>query len=196
MHSNILPSYCISGRPLSSVGGVILHYFSARNVDPDNKFDMHVCRDLLLDLNRNKVVRKRYMKEDKWPAKRMYASAHVLIGRAGEVWRLVEFDQQAYHAGASSLNGKTKCNRWTLGVELVGDNHSGFTDEQYGALADFLKSLGTQYSIDRDAVAGHDSVRWEAINAGSRARPKYDPSGRKDGLGDNFDWDFLYSLWE
>lgn len=125
----------------------------------------------------------------------MYASAHVLIGREGEVWKLVEFDRQAYHAGASILNGRENCNRWTLGIELIGKTDSGFSNVQYQALAELLVTLGEQHGFPRDNVKGHDSVRWAAIQAGSKKRPKYDPSGRKDGEGDNFDWQYLRQLW-
>ena len=129
MHSKTLPDYCYSGRPLTDVGGVVVHYFSAKNVDPENMFDMETCRDLFLDLNRPKhgeEGREWYMKEDNWPDGRMYASAHFLIGRDGETWKLVEETKQAYHAGTSIMNGRSHCNRWTLGVELVGTIDSGF----------------------------------------------------------------------
>ena len=130
------------------------------------------------------------MLEDRWPDGRMYASAHLLVGRDGETWRLVEYDLQAYHAGASILNGRKNCNRWTIGIELVGTQDSGFTNAQYTALADLLQ----EFDVPTANVAGHDSVRWAAIQAGSNKRPKYDPSGRKDGQGDNFDWNYLQTL--
>ncbi len=190
MRSKILPEYCISGRELEALDGVVIHYFSGKNVDPDNQYDLDVCRNLFLDLNRPKAEREFYMLEEHWPDGRMYASAHLLIGRDGETWRLVEYDKQAYHAGASILNGRSNCNRWTIGVELVGTQSSGFTDAQYRALADLLK----EFDVPVANIAGHDTVRWNAIQAGSTKRPKYDPSGRKDGQGDNFDWNYLQRL--
>lgn len=195
MLSKVLPDFCTSGRKLEALDGVIIHYFSGRNVDPDHPFDMNVCRDLFLDLNRPKERRSAYMTGDRWPEKRMFASAHVLIGREGEVWKLVEFDRQAYHAGASVLNGRTNCNRWTLGIELVGTVDSGFSRAQYVALADLLTSLQAEHGFARESVSGHDTVRWAAIQGGTEKRPKYDPSGRKDGLGDNFDWSYLHNVW-
>lgn len=160
-----------------------------------NLFNLHVCRDLFIDLNLPKAKRVNYMKEPKWPGGRMYASVHVLVGRGGEMWKLVEFDKQAYHAGASVLNGRSGCNRWTLGVELVGTVDSGFTREQYAALAQFLRELQEKHRFPSENVAGHDAVRWAAIQGGSEKRAKYDPSGRKDGKGDNFDWPYLRKLW-
>lgn len=196
MHSKILPDYCISGRAINSVDGLVIHYFSGKNVDPDNAFDLSVCRNLFLDLNRPKTQRQRYMREEKWPTDRMYASAHVLVGREGEIWKLVEFDRQAYHAGASIMGKRKNCNRWTLGLELVGGQSTGFSEAQYEALSWLVLELMDEHKIPRSNVVGHDTVRWAAIQAGTATgkRPKYDPSGRKDGLGDNFDWDFFWSL--
>ncbi len=196
MRSKILPSFCINGRALHEVAGVIIHYFSGKNVDPENQFDLDVCRQLFLDLNRPKIDRVFYMQADKWPDGRMYASAHLLIGREGQVWKLVEFDREAYHAGASILNGRNGCNRFTLGIELIGTQDSGFTRQQYEALATQLIDLQDEYHFADEDIAGHDTVRWAAIEHGSKKRPKYDPSGRKDGQGDNFDWDYLRSLME
>ena len=190
MRSRILPDYCISGRALEEIGGVVIHYFSAKNVDPGRIYELEACRNLFLDLNRKRADRKFYMQEDNWPAKRMYASAHLLIGRDGDTWRLVEYDKQAYHAGASILNGRENCNRWTLGIELVGTQDSGFTVEQYRELAGILVG----FKLPRDQIQGHDTVRWNAIEAGKATKNKYDPSGRKDGQGDNFDWAYLHHL--
>lgn len=194
MRSKLLPSYCTPGRPLKEVGGVIVHYFSARNVDRDRQFELEACRNLFLDLNRPKMARQWYMTTGKWPDGRMYASAHLLVGRDGETWKLVEYDQEAYHAGASILNGRPHCNRWTLGIELVGTITSGFTDEQYTELAKLLVDLRARYGFPRQNIAGHDTARWAALQAGMSADPKYDPSGRKDGQGDNFSWTRLWSL--
>jgi len=190
VRSKILPEYCTSGRELVEVGGVIIHYFSAKNVDPENIYDLDTCRRLFMDLNRAKVDREWFMLEDNWPDARMYASAHLLIDRDGETWRLVEYNRQAYHAGASLLNGRKNCNSWTIGIELMGTQDSGFTRAQYERLAELL----IDFDVPVSNVAGHDTVRWAAIQAGSDKRPKYDPSGRKDGQGDNFDWNYLNEL--
>lgn len=47
------------------------------------------------------------------------ASAHVVIGRDGEVAQLVAFDRIAWHAGPSLWRGKPKLNDWSIGIELV-----------------------------------------------------------------------------
>lgn len=181
---------------MDKVEGVVVHYFSAINVDPDNKYDLTACRNLFIDLNLAKAGRKHYMLEDKWPASRMYASAHILIGRDGESVKLVEYDKQAYHAGASILNDRSNCNKWTVGIELVGTIDSGFTAAQYESLAAICSDLMKEHGFDESFIAGHDKVRHAAKADGSTKAYKYDPSGRKDGQGDNFDWKYFRSLLE
>jgi len=194
MKSKTLPAFCFSGRDMESIDGVVIHYFSGKNVDSENKFDLNVCRNLMIDLNRCKSDREHHMKGIQWPDGRMYASAHIFIGRDGETWKLMDFDKQAYHAGASKLNGRSNLNKWSIGIELIGAIDSGFTRMQYSTLAQILIDLQEAYGIPLENIAGHDEVRWNAIQDGSNKHKKYDPSGRFDGEGDNFDWAYLMIL--
>lgn len=51
-------------------------------------------------------------------ARRYPSSAHLVIGRDGEIAQLVRFDRRAWHAGASYWKGKRGLNRYSIGVEL------------------------------------------------------------------------------
>lgn len=190
MKDKRLPAFCYPGRDLFVIGGVIIHYFSAINVERDKAFDMTACRNLFIDLNLPREKRKVYDSKY-WPDKRMHASAHLLIGRDGEAWKLVPFNKEAYHAGASVLKNRRYCNKFTLGIELVGTATSGFEDIQYEVLANFLAPVMDNNNLQHDDIAGHDLVRWEAINHGMSKKEKRDPSGKPDGSGDNFDWEKL-----
>lgn len=46
------------------------------------------------------------------------ASAHLVIGRAGEVVQLVPFNIVAWHAGRSRYAGRSELNHCSLGIEL------------------------------------------------------------------------------
>lgn len=46
------------------------------------------------------------------------ASAHVVVGRAGQVRQLVPFDVIAWHAGQSAWLGRQGCNGFSIGIEL------------------------------------------------------------------------------
>lgn len=192
--SKLLPAYCRSGRQMV-VDGVVVHYFSCKNVDPERQFDLTACRNLFLDLNRPRRFREFFMRDSNWPDDRMYASAHYLIGRDGETWRLAEADEQTYHAGASIMNGRKNCNQWALGIELIGTRTSGFAREQYQALAKLLAELEEVHGFPRVNVQGHDTVRWAANLGGADKADKTDPSGQADGKGENFDWFYLGKMW-
>lgn len=46
-------------------------------------------------------------------------SAHVVIERDGSITQQVPFNRKAWHAGASSFNGKLHCNNFSIGIEIV-----------------------------------------------------------------------------
>ncbi len=46
-------------------------------------------------------------------------SAHIVIGRGGEVVQLASFDQRCKHCGASAWNGDTHLNFSSIGIEFV-----------------------------------------------------------------------------
>ena len=46
------------------------------------------------------------------------ASAHIVIGRAGEVVQLVPFNIEAWHAGESRYKGRSELNHYSIGIEL------------------------------------------------------------------------------
>ena len=46
------------------------------------------------------------------------ASAHLVIGRQGELFQLVPFDTEAWHAGRSCYGGRANLNRYSIGIEL------------------------------------------------------------------------------
>jgi len=51
-----------------------------------------------------------------------YSSAHYVISRSGRIVQMVPEDKAAWHSGSKTttptLNGMTKLNRWTIGIEL------------------------------------------------------------------------------
>lgn len=59
------------------------------------------------------------------------ASAHLVIGRAGEIYQLVPFNIISWHAGVSSYGGRKGYNKYSIGIEI--DN------------AGVLKKVGSQY---------------------------------------------------
>ena len=46
------------------------------------------------------------------------ASAHLVIGKKGEVTQLARFDQRTWHAGKSSYEGRKGYNNFSIGIEI------------------------------------------------------------------------------
>ncbi len=97
-------------------------------------------------------------------------SAHFLIRRDGELLQFVPCAKRAWHAGQSSWQGRSRCNDFSIGIELEGCDDQPFTDAQYAALSDLLAVLRKRYPI-RD-IAGHADIAPQ----------------RKTDPGPNFDW--------
>lgn len=46
-------------------------------------------------------------------------SAHVVVELDGTITQMVDFNKRAWHAGASEWNGKSNCNTFSIGIEIV-----------------------------------------------------------------------------
>jgi AmpD protein len=97
-------------------------------------------------------------------------SAHFFIRRDGRLIQFVSVAARAWHAGASCWRGRERCNDYSLGVELEGDDHSAYTDAQYEMLKRLLTALRERYPLE--ACVGHADIA----------------PGRKTDPGPHFDW--------
>lgn len=106
-------------------------------------------------------------------------STHLLIRRSGEIVQYVPFDKRAWHAGPSEYHGRSRCNDFSIGIELEGTETIPYADEQYRQLAATLKCLFTHYpKLSEQTLAGHSDIAPD----------------RKTDPGPSFDWDRLYDL--
>jgi len=97
-------------------------------------------------------------------------SAHFMIDRLGHITQFVSCDDRAWHAGASSFEGREQCNDFSIGIELEGTDDQPFEDRQYERLAALTQCLRARYPLA--AAAGHSEVA----------------PGRKTDPGPSFDW--------
>ena len=100
----------------------------------------------------------------------LHVSAHFLIRRDGEILQFVSCDQRAWHAGVSCWQGRTRCNDFSIGIELEGCDERSFSDAQYRCLGSLLEALRQRYPIE--AVVGHADIA----------------PGRKTDPGPCFEW--------
>lgn len=103
-------------------------------------------------------------------------SSHFLIRRDGGIVQFVPCRQRAWHAGVSSWQGRSRCNDFSIGIELEGSDFVRFADAQYAALADLTRRLLRAYPIR--SIVGHSDIA----------------PGRKTDPGPFFDWTRYRSL--
>lgn len=95
-------------------------------------------------------------------------SSHYLIGQSpATIYRLVEEDRRAWHAGESEWNGRTWLNATSIGIELVHrgylDSPDGrrwyrYSDEQIDALIVLLKDIMARHQLKPGAIVGHSDI--------------------------------------
>ena len=97
-------------------------------------------------------------------------SAHFLIRRDGELLQFVSTHDRAWHAGASSFNGRERCNDFSIGIEMEGTDSDEYCDAQYATLAAVTAALLRAHPITH--VCGHQHISPD----------------RKTDPGPGFDW--------
>ena len=97
-------------------------------------------------------------------------SAHFFIRRDGQLIQFVPITARAWHAGVSTWEGRERCNDFSVGIELEGDDDTPFAPAQYATLQTVLQALTLALPIR--AVTSHAHVA----------------PGRKTDPGPHFDW--------
>jgi AmpD protein len=86
-------------------------------------------------------------------------SYHALIDRDGTRCTLVPDGQIAWHAGASSFLGRTRCNDFLLGLAFAGDtNAAPLTEAQLASALEWLGVRWTRYGWTPDRMTDHRQV--------------------------------------
>jgi AmpD protein len=82
----------------------------------------------------------------------------------------VSCNDRAWHAGASSFEGRERCNDFSIGVEMEGTDFEPFAAAQYETLVALTLALIARYGVAD--VVGHQHIA----------------PGRKTDPGPCFDW--------
>ena len=95
-------------------------------------------------------------------------SSHYLIGDGpATVYRLVDENRRAWHAGVSQWQGRTWLNGTTIGIELVNqgfrDTDSGrqwqaFAPQQIDALMLLLKDIMQRHQLGPESILAHSDI--------------------------------------
>jgi AmpD protein len=98
-------------------------------------------------------------------------SSHFLIRRNGALIQFVPCGLRAWHAGVSRWQGQSRCNDFSIGVELEGTDERPYDPAQYTVLARLTRALARRYPLE--AAVGHEDIA----------------PGRKTDPGPAFDWE-------
>ena len=106
-------------------------------------------------------------------------SSHFVINQKGKIYRLVQDNQIAWHAGKSCWGKYKNLNKTSIGIELVNKGHkfgyTNFKKKQLSSLIKICKNLIRKYRIKKQNIVGHSDVA---------PLRKIDP-------GEKFPWKFL-----
>lgn len=87
-------------------------------------------------------------------------STHVVIDTDGTRYIMEAPRVVAYHAGYSLLNGRERCNEWTLGIEFQGNTlEAPLTQDQIDSAIEWLLPLIAEYHIPIENIASHEMIR-------------------------------------
>lgn len=97
-------------------------------------------------------------------------SSHFFIDRRGRLTQFVSVLQRAWHAGVSRFNGKTRCNDFSIGIEMEGTDFVPFEEPQYQTLVRLLRAIDARVGLQY--IVGHSDIAPQ----------------RKTDPGPYFDW--------
>lgn len=105
--------------------------------------------------------------------KTLRVSSHLYIKRDGTLIQFVPLNQRAWHAGQSEFQGRTRCNDFSIGIEMQGTDEMPYTEQQYQTLISTTKKIQRFYpEIAKERIVGHEHIS----------------PGRKTDPGQSFDW--------
>jgi N-acetylmuramoyl-L-alanine amidase len=99
-------------------------------------------------------------------------SAHYLIARDGRLYRLVDEDKRAWHAGVGDWGGRGDVNSRSIGIELDNCGNSPYAEPQISGLELLLSDILARWRIPPEGVIAHSD---------------FAPT-RKTDPGPRFDW--------
>ncbi len=100
---------------------------------------------------------------------------HFCVTESGGIYRIVDRDREAFHAGRSMWRGKEDVDKFSIGIECVGYHDKPMGIVQLRAIRDLVKELKSMYHLTDDKVVCHSHVAYGAPNKWQRKRHR----GRK-----------------
>lgn len=87
-------------------------------------------------------------------------STHCVIDTDGTRYILADPGMVTFHAGKSVLNGRERCNEFTIGIEFQGNTvENPLTDDQIRSAVEYIIPVMRQYAIPLSNVVTHEMIR-------------------------------------
>jgi N-acetylmuramoyl-L-alanine amidase len=103
-------------------------------------------------------------------------SPHYMIGDSAEIYKFVDEDRRAWHAGRASWGNCTDINSASIGIEIWNTGHEynfeDFMPAQIDALIELINDIRTRWNIPDKNILGHSDIA----------------PGRKLDPGEKFPW--------
>ena len=99
-------------------------------------------------------------------------SSHYMIDEEGRIYRLVDEEKRAWHAGLGTWNGDSDMNSTSIGIELSNRDRNPYTAAQLLALTTLCHDIQRRHKIPPQNVIGHSDLAPD----------------RKDDPGYHFPW--------
>ena len=122
-------------------------------------------------------------------------SSHFVINQKGKIYRLVQDNQIAWHAGKSCWGKYKNLNKNSIGIELVNKGHkfgyTNFKKKQLSSLIKVCRNLIKKYRIKKQNIIGHSDIApLRKIDPGEKF-PWKQLAIRKIGIWHNLKPNFL-----
>ena len=89
-------------------------------------------------------------------------SCHYFLKRNGTIYRMVDDNKIAWHAGKSKWKDLNNLNKYSIGIEIQNKGHSihyqNYPKKQILSLIKLIKILKKKYKIRRENILGHSDI--------------------------------------
>ena len=89
---------------------------------------------------------------------------HFVVTEEGRIYRIVDRDREAFHAGRSMWGGREDVDKYSVGIECVGYHNKSMPLPQIDAIRRLVKELQAMYGIPDERVVAHSHVAYGAPN--------------------------------
>ena len=90
--------------------------------------------------------------------------ANYIVDTDGTIYRIIDKDKIAKHAGRSLWNGRYNISTYSIGIEVVGYANQDITSTQYKSLKSLISELQEIYHINDEDVLTHSMVAYGTPN--------------------------------